>query len=113
MPLSTTDNFYIRAGDAHKGRGLFTSRRFARGENIYRFDYWSQELMPIHVTNHSCNPNATFDEHGMLIALRDIEAGEELTYDYLLHPIPASPWNFACDCGAKECIGWVEVITSF
>ncbi len=68
--------------------------------------------MPIHVTNHSCDPNATFDRSGMLIALRDIESGEELTYDYLAHPIPASPWDFECDCGVEKCIGWVKVTTN-
>lgn len=112
MSLSTTDNFHIREGDPHKGRGLFASRKFVRGESIYPFDYWSQKLMPIHVTNHSCDPNAAFDESGMLTALRDIEAGEELTYDYLVHPIPASHWNFACSCGAKGCVSWVEATTN-
>ena len=81
------------------------------GESIYRFDYWSYEKMPIHVTNHSCEPNARFNEGGMLIAVREIEPGEEITYDYVAHPIPASPWNFECGCGAKGCVGWIDVGT--
>ena len=79
------------------------------GESIYRFDYWSQEQMPMHMTNHSCNPNATFNEGGMLVAVRDIEQGEEITFDYMAHPIPASPWNFKCACGADGCVGWIDV----
>lgn len=108
MPLSSTKDFHIREIDEHKGRGLFASRKFKRGESIYEFDYWSQALMPMHVTNHSCDPNAAFDKGGMLIALRDIDANEELTFNYLAHPLPASPWNFKCDCGVEGCVGWVK-----
>lgn len=51
--------------------------------------------------NHSCEPNASC--HGDLdLALRDIEAGEELTYDYgLIYPTAAPP--FPCACGASTC----------
>lgn len=79
------------------------------GVSIYRFDYWSQAQMPIHVTNHSCEPNASFNAEGMLVALREIEPGEEITYDYVAHPIPASPWNFQCGCKAQGCLGWINV----
>ena len=57
--------------------------------------------------NHSCDPNCETDEvDGKLwiIAIRDIEAGEELSYDYCLwdgeedDPAP-------CYCGAKNCRG--------
>ena len=57
--------------------------------------------------NHSCDPNCETDEikgHVWIIALRDIAAGEELTYDYNLYdgdeddPAP-------CSCGAKNCRG--------
>jgi SET domain-containing protein len=57
--------------------------------------------------NHSCNPNCEADEKQgrvWIIAIRDIEAGEELTYDYNLYdgdlddPSP-------CSCGAPNCRG--------
>jgi len=57
--------------------------------------------------NHSCDPNCETDEvDGKLwiIALRDIKAGEELSYDYCLwdgeedDPAP-------CYCGATNCRG--------
>jgi SET domain-containing protein len=57
--------------------------------------------------NHSCDPNCEADEikgHVWIIAARDIEAGEELTYDYNLYdgdlddPSP-------CFCGAPNCRG--------
>jgi hypothetical protein len=109
MPLSQLEGFQIVDIPETKGRGLFTLTEFQQGEDIYRFDYWSKELMPIHVTNHSCNPNARFNQDGMLVALRDIAKGEEITYDYLIHPIPASPWNFMCQCSSANCLGWINV----
>ena len=55
--------------------------------------------------NHSCDPNCESDEiegHVWIIALRDIEAGEELTYDYCLYDgDDESP----CFCGAAQCRG--------
>lgn len=57
--------------------------------------------------NHSCDPNCEsdqIDDRIWIIALRDIEAGEELTYDYCLwdgEPGDEAP----CYCGAKNCRG--------
>ncbi len=108
MPDDETPGYEVIAGEGRKGAGLFATRRFERHDPIYRFDYWSSRVMPIHLTNHSCDPNAEFDPEGMLRALRTIAAHEEITYDYLRHPIPASPWNFACECGALNCKGWID-----
>ncbi len=57
--------------------------------------------------NHSCDPNCESDQIDgriWIIALRDIAANEELTYDYCLwdaEPGEAAP----CYCGAKNCRG--------
>lgn len=60
--------------------------------------------------NHSCAPNcSTLVEDGRVYveALRAIEPGEELGYDYLLTPgDPADALeHFACACGADSCRG--------
>jgi len=109
MELSTASaDFHVRDIDAQTGSGLFASREFKQGEEIYPFDYWSEEVMPMHMTNHSCDANGYFNDHGMLEATRDIHPGDEITFNYLIHRIPASPWNFKCTCGAENCIGWVD-----
>lgn len=51
--------------------------------------------------NHSCEPNLGFNTDGEFVALRDIEPGEELTYDYGM--IEAEPFSMECRCGAKSC----------
>lgn len=62
--------------------------------------------------NHSCDPNCeAVEEDGRVFveALRDIERGEELVYDYAyeregrMRP----EWRklYACRCGAKNCRG--------
>lgn len=55
--------------------------------------------------NHSCEPNCeTTEEDGRvwIFATRDIEAGEELTYDYLLYD---GDDDAPCYCGAASCRG--------
>jgi SET domain-containing protein len=56
--------------------------------------------------NHSCDPNCMTeqDDNGRvwIIALRDIKAGEELTYDYLLYD---GDDDAPCHCGSPKCRG--------
>jgi uncharacterized protein len=62
--------------------------------------------------NHSCNPNCEAieeDNRIFIYALRDIESGEELFYDYAMEidePITKeSKKKFACHCGSPNCRG--------
>lgn len=58
--------------------------------------------------NHSCEPNCEAvnydDEEIMIEAIRDIEPGEELTYDY---GFDEPDEHFPCYCGSKNCRGWI------
>ena len=57
--------------------------------------------------NHSCDPNCEADETDgrvWITALRDIEPGEELTYDYNLYDGEEDDLA-PCQCGAKNCRG--------
>jgi SET domain len=56
--------------------------------------------------NHSCRPNTgiRFTDQGYdLVALRDIDVGEELTYDYSTYI--ESPERLSCSCGTVSCRG--------
>ena len=62
--------------------------------------------------NQSCDPNceSTVEKRRVFIdALRDIEPGEELTYDYQIYLEEGDPENieevFACRCGSPKCRG--------
>jgi|SRR5712671_334554 len=62
--------------------------------------------------NHSCAPNCeTVIERGRVFieAIRDIEPGEELGYDYQLTwestDDPTELDNYKCRCGARHCRG--------
>jgi SET domain-containing protein len=62
--------------------------------------------------NHACGPNCeAYEEDGRVYihALRDIDEGEELNYNYALiydeRHTPALKRLFACRCGTPECNG--------
>jgi hypothetical protein len=64
--------------------------------------------------NHSCEPNCEAveeDDRIFVDALRDIERGEELTYDYAYEREgrmrPAWRKLYECRCGAKKCRGMI------
>jgi len=55
--------------------------------------------------NHSCQPNCETDEidgRVYIAAIRNIKAGEELTYDYWLYD---GDDDAPCHCGSKKCRG--------
>ncbi len=52
--------------------------------------------------NHSCNPNAGIKGHIMMVAMRAIRPGEEVTYDYCMTDADFA-YRFACTCGAPHC----------
>lgn len=59
--------------------------------------------------NHSCDPNAGLkfqhiDIH--LVAVRDIAAGEEVTWDYST-TLFETPWVMNCACGSQICRGTI------
>lgn len=55
--------------------------------------------------NHSCDPNCETDEEGdrvFIASIRNIKAGDELTYDYWLYD---GDDDAPCYCGSKSCRG--------
>jgi SET domain-containing protein len=58
--------------------------------------------------NHSCNANCGFggEEEELVVAIRDIAIGEEMTYHYGLMDSENSLWTgLICKCGADNCAG--------
>lgn len=61
--------------------------------------------------NHSCNPNAGLRKKGELFALKDINEGEEITYDYSTTEWTYDKfgkykdWSMECNCKSKDCRG--------
>ena len=62
--------------------------------------------------NHSCDPNCESlieDRRVFIEAIRTIQPGEELTYDYQIGRDKQDPANvdeiYACRCGARSCRG--------
>jgi uncharacterized protein len=51
--------------------------------------------------NHSCEPNVGIRGQVTFVALRDVAAGEELTYDWAMEE--NHPTRTMCRCGARRC----------
>lgn len=52
--------------------------------------------------NHSCSPNCVILGRTRIVALRTIEAGEELTFDYSTN-VGWDGFAMVCACGSPEC----------
>jgi len=109
----------------HKfGRAVFAQEKICKDEivavwdgEIYSWedDRWNEELYD-HVIqfeerkwrdskgiarwlNHSCDPNCGIRDLFKIVAMRDIEAGEELTWDYEMTGRHIW-WRMECRCGS-------------
>jgi hypothetical protein len=105
----------------NKFRSLITKQAYKKGEVICEIPtekvvdtanrYTVQidrdkhtEVGKLSALNHSCDPNVILDtEQLVMVARRDIEKGEELSFFY-----PSTEWEmdapFICLCGASNCI---------
>jgi SET domain-containing protein len=110
-----------------KGKGIFALSDIRKGEmiatftgprvKIERLDEFPPEVVdhlfnvatdeyllarePEVRTNHSCNPNAGIVNDVILVAMRDIQKDEEITFDYSI--IIADDWVLECLCGSPLC----------
>jgi len=92
-------------------RDLFMSLAYQCDDDLYIG--YDPEREPIqseleeNYINHSCDGNIWYEGDNRLVASRDIRAGEELCYDYVMTESQPD-WELVCDrccCGAKTCRG--------
>jgi hypothetical protein len=109
-----------------KGRGVFAERTFRRGETVIvgapilvQFERTITSIQldhdrhveldePARVINHCCTPNTGIRNNTLggydFIALIDIKAGEEVTWDYEAAEF-ISIAVAECHCGSSHCRG--------
>jgi len=125
-------NNLFKVGDNHLGKAVYAAAPFAEGDVLIEFtgrrfradqipslmrgssDRFVQ-VTPDHymgpsgriddLVNHSCDPNAglRFTDRGVfLVAVRAIEAGEEIAWDYST-TLRESNWHMICQCRSEGC----------
>ena len=126
----TADACLVRVASCDVGLGLFAAQPIAVGQRILTFEgplltlpevrakgpqaanalqigvnRYLDLAEPGRLVNHSCAPNAGIRDDIHLTALRPIEIGEEIRFDY--STTIGDRWTMACACGAPECRGVV------
>ncbi|MCB1203418.1 MAG: SET domain-containing protein-lysine N-methyltransferase [Verrucomicrobiae bacterium] len=59
-------------------------------------------IAPGRFLNHSCEPNSGFSDSFSLVALRQIDRGEEIRFDYSTTMFERF-WELDCQCGSTRC----------
>ena len=59
-------------------------------------------LVTVDYINHSCEPNCGFTDSTTLVAMRDIKAGEAITFDYAMSDTKTI-FAFDCWCSTSKC----------
>jgi SET domain-containing protein len=77
-------------------------------DDLFQVSYRDNEdPAPADYFNHSCTPNAGLCSPISLEAMRDIEAGEEVCFDYAMSDSTDYD-EFQCACGTAHCRGEVK-----
>jgi SET domain-containing protein len=74
-------------------------------DDLYFVASNDDELEDADLINHSCEPNCGIRGSLEIVALRDIQPGEEITFDYAMSE--SSDFRMRCACGASSCRGVV------
>jgi hypothetical protein len=84
-----------------------TVRRYSLQVEENQYLVSLSDCEPPDYVNHSCDPNSGLSGQITLVAMRDIQPGEEITYDYAMSD--GSPYDeFSCSCGSPHCRGHVS-----
>ena len=120
---SSAQFLVVETGD-ERGRGLKGKVAFANGEFVAKLSgilighttLDTIQMSPtLHFSDswfcrfllHSCDPNLGIDVASLEVrATRDITPGEYLTIDYAATEDTVT-FQFACNCGAPTCRGWI------
>jgi uncharacterized protein len=126
-------NCIVQLSSIH-GKGVFASTLIPQGSLVWELDKYltfsteSIQEKPAYIhnlsyfdgqqyvlsldgsqyTNHSCNPNTGWLTDTIMIAIRDIQPDEELTYDYATSETnPRYEIGWCCQCGDPACRGTI------
>lgn len=66
------------------------------------------EFSIVDYLNHSCDPNCGFNGQLSVVAMRDIEKGEQITLDYSMCLSLNKFLNMKCACGSDKCRGTIK-----
>jgi len=72
------------------------------GDEFYHGPVEGSAFDPADFMNHSCDANTWFVDDTQMVARRDIQKGEEITYDYATSEIDEN-YVLHCKCGAADC----------
>lgn len=122
-------NIYIQA--CKFGKGVFAARNFEEGQEVLTFqgrkityqeacnptleDFCVQIGEDLYIdtesigryVNHSCDPSCGLKTSVTLKAIRRIQRGEEITFDYSTS-MHEDHWALECLCGTDVCRGTIK-----
>ena len=85
-----------------------TVRRYSLQVEENQYLVSLSDCEPPDYVNHSCEPNSGLSGQIALVAMRDIQIGEEVCFDYAMSD--TMPYDeFECLCGAPNCRGTINV----
>jgi uncharacterized protein len=100
-PVGVLGGVIVHKNKIKEYRKIMTQVGIQIDDDFFIVPTTREELEVYGVFNHSCNPNIGYSNSITYIAIRDIELGEELVFDYAFSETFYN--GFDCRCGSKNC----------
>lgn len=102
LEIKGDSTLIVKVGEKYEQVDVMSHTMMGKGE-FRHFMYFGSFI------NHSCYPNSTVICQGkklVLFSARDIQAGEEITFDYTTSNVMSE--EFSCECKSENCRGIIQ-----
>ena len=125
--MGNTFGHNVTIGESKFGKGLFATNQFTKGLVLFIFtgqiihftdtvSLGDNECYPIQIDkekylnpdnpwcfiNHSCDPNCGINSNLELVAIKNINIGDEIYFDYSTSMLERR-WQMNCLCNSSNC----------
>lgn len=100
-PINVFGGIAVPRSEIKKYREIVSHAGVQVSDDFFIVPASNEEIKEQGIFNHSCEPNVGFNSSVTMVAIRDIDAGEELVMNYAFMETDFEA--FECKCGSSNC----------
>ncbi len=100
-PINVFGGIAVPRSEIYEYRKLVSHAGVQVSDDFFIVPASEEEIKEQGIFNHSCEPNVGFNSSVTMIAIRNIEIGEELVMNYAFMEMDFE--SFECTCGTDSC----------
>ncbi|MFH1632238.1 MAG: SET domain-containing protein-lysine N-methyltransferase [bacterium] len=108
-PINVFGGIAVPRSEIYEYRKIVSHAGVQVSDDFFIVPSSNEEIKESGIFNHSCEPNVGFNSSVTMVAIRDIESGEELVLNYAFMETDFEV--FVCNCGSSDCRKTIDSTT--